>query len=127
MGVIQDPALHQGWRVVRIANHPEWPARLQRVSEGAVDCSQSNEADGVLPARTPAASLTPPIVHSGDVLVISEETAVLRGEFDAIALSNAGPGDAIRVRLRFADKVVRVRVTAKGRAVLDRGSREVYR
>jgi len=60
------------------------------------------------------------IVHKGDVLVISEDTATLHAEFDGFALSNGSLGDSISVRLRFAATVVRARITEQRRAVLER-------
>jgi hypothetical protein len=118
--VVQDPAIHRTWRIERDSHHPEWPARLVQISDDQFYCSGGPDSVGIPARRIAAVNLQSVIVHKGDVLVISEDTATLHAEFDGFALSNGSLGDSISVRLRFAATVVRARITEQRRAVLER-------
>ena len=123
--VIQDPAIHRNWRIERDSHHPEWPARFVQISDDQFNCAGATGPVEIPGSSVAAVNLPSLIVHKGDVLVISEDTAALHAEFDGFALSNGALGDSIRVRLRFAERVLRARITEQGRAVLD--PEEAYR
>ena len=67
------------------------------------------------------------MVHSGDVLTAVEDTAAWHAEFQGTALSSGTVGESILVRLRVGNRVVRVRIAATGRALLEDEERGGYR
>ena len=115
---IDDAAMRQHWRPERSAVHPDWPAKLVMIS-GSCDERQGPEAQGRMAKHLSI------VVRQGDVLAVSEENAALLAELQAVALSSGGRGGVIRVRLRFAGKVLRARIVAPGKAVLIGDMREV--
>jgi flagella basal body P-ring formation protein FlgA len=58
-----------------------------------------------------------PLIHAGDRLVVSEETAVSEGRFEATALTTAAVGEMLTVRLKFGG-ILHARATASGHASL---------
>jgi hypothetical protein len=114
----EDPASGIRWRVAKDPSHPEWPARLVKVSDRASCGHWSAGPLTTQERRVTVGAAQRPIVRPGDSIVVSQDTRAVNAEFDATALSNGWPGDSIKVRLRFGGKVMRVKVTAPGRALL---------
>ena len=67
------------------------------------------------------------VIRKGDAVLVLQESNVVHAELSGIALSEGAPGDSIRVRLRFAAKVVRATISGPGRAVLPGGRNEAHR
>jgi hypothetical protein len=125
--IIRDPASGIGWRVATDPRHPEWPSRLVEISGG--DSCGDRLAD---PLRAGmklgmANTVQSPTVRAGDWLRVSQDTRVVHAEFNAMALSTGWPGDSIKVRLRFGGKVMRVKLTTPGQALLIEDGSELNR
>jgi predicted secreted protein len=57
------------------------------------------------------------VIHTGDLLVVEENTAVVEARLEAVALGPAWAGSSFDVRLKIGGKVVRAIALASGRAV----------
>lgn len=104
---IRDPQTGQRWILVRDAEHPRWPARLQ-----LVDGSGAAGGAGLPPA------LPQPVIRGGDAIVVVESTPVLEARYDAVALGSAEKGKAMNARLKVNGKVVHAVALGPGRAAL---------
>lgn len=127
--IIDDPSTCQRWCLLHNPEHPGWPATLIRVEGGDDSCKTALVSPGVSSLQR-ARSATPirePQVHAGEVLAVSDESAAMRAEFEGVALSSGFKGDLIKVRLRYAARVVSAQITGDGRARLIRDAREVKR
>lgn len=122
--IIRDPASGMSWRVATDPRHPERPAKMVEISNE--DYCGDRLIGGLRAGREPrvADTVQSPIVRAGDWLQVLQDTRVVHAEFNAMALSKGWPGDSIKVRLRFAGKVMRVRLTASGQALLIGDERE---
>ena len=112
--VLDDPATGLHWRFEPSVSGG--PGKLVQTSD-AVSCS-GGLAGGTSEGAGRSRSRLRPVVRRGNSLMVLQESSVLRAELSAIALSDGAEGDSISVRLRFAAKVVRARITGPGRAVL---------
>lgn len=104
---IDDPHTGDRWLLMRDASHPGGPGRLLLVSAARIELRQTG-----LEAET-----VPPVIRTGDRVIVEENTAVLESRLEAIALSPAIAGSALNVRLILGGKVVRVVAAGPGRAV----------
>jgi len=125
MGLIEDLSTCRHWSLERVAHHPDWPARLVEVSDEALCLYRTDAPQGKPTRQNTLMNHRRVIVREGDVLAISEETTALRANLEGVALSSGPEGGVIRVRLRFAGKVMSARITAPGMANLIRSGNEV--
>jgi flagella basal body P-ring formation protein FlgA len=58
------------------------------------------------------------VIHSGDLLLLEQHTAVLDAKLEATALEPAILGEVLKVRLKVTGKVVLAVATGTGRANL---------
>jgi hypothetical protein len=105
---IDDPHTGNRWLLMRDPSHPGGPGRL--VAVASVRIRSSREGPGVEPLR--------PVIHSGERLIVEENTAVVEARLEAVALGPAVIGSPLDVRLRIGGKVVRAVALAPGRASL---------
>ena len=81
----------------------------------------SNGREGASGMAGQAATTLPaaarPVVHSGDRMVIEEDSAVAHARLAAVALESAVAGAAFRARLEIGGQVVRAVAVSAGRAV----------
>jgi hypothetical protein len=125
--MIKDAASGKSWRVAGDPRHPEWPARLVEVVGGGSCGDQPADPLRTGERRGMSKNSRAIAVRAGDWLRVSQDTRVVHAEFDAIALGGGMSGDSIKVRLRFGGKVMRVKVSAPGRALLIGNISEVHR
>ncbi|HTX74828.1 MAG TPA: hypothetical protein VMD29_01395 [Terracidiphilus sp.] len=118
---IVDESTGDRWLLVRNANCPAGPGRLVRVAASAP------AREGFEPSRGQDKSAAGagdaqfhPVIHSGDVLVVEERTAVVDARLEAVALGPAAVGSAFRARLKIGGRMVQAIALAAGRAELDR-------
>jgi hypothetical protein len=104
---IDDPRNGDRWLLVRGDSHPGGPGLLLLVSAVQNKTRQAGPE--------PAA---PPIIRTGDRVIVEENTAAVEARLEAVALNPAWPGSLFNVRLTVGGKVLRVRAAGPGRAVL---------
>lgn len=125
--VIQDPGIGLSWRVERDPLHPARPRRLIELPD-AVPCGQKSIGRIGTSERTEALNAEQRwVIRKGNVLLVSQDTKVVHARLTAVALGNGMIGDPIDVRLRFASKVLRARITGPGRGLLIDGGGEMRR
>ncbi|HEY2466641.1 MAG TPA: flagella basal body P-ring formation protein FlgA [Terracidiphilus sp.] len=107
--LIEDPSTHLCWMLLKDANHPARPARLQRVTRNA---GSAPDSIGVRP------SPQTPVIRAGDLLTVSKHAAVSEVQVEAMALGSAAVGDVLRVRLRSSGRVLSVIADGPGRATI---------
>ena len=124
---IEDPTTGERWAVKQNSIHPEWPSRLVPIPEEITGMCLSLARNGAGSGRRSATSTLPVVVHSGDVLAAVEDTAAWHAELQGTALTSGTVGESILVRLRVGNRIVRVRIAAAGRALLEDKERGGYR
>jgi hypothetical protein len=65
-----------------------------------------------------------PVIHAGDTVILTEHTSVADAELEATALSAAGVGEALTVRLKIGGRLGAI-ATAPGRASILAGAWEM--
>jgi hypothetical protein len=111
---IDDPHTGDRWLLVRDSQLPGGPGRLVRVAGCRERCG-----DGTAQLTgQPGEAALPPVIHTGDQLVIEEHTERVDALLVARALNPATSGNVLDVRLAIGGKVVRVVALGPGRAVL---------
>jgi len=115
--VIADPGTHRCCAARRNREHPGWPPVLVAISDAeCLSFASSRVTDWSVAAR--GVQQGAPIVHPGDLLVVVDDGRRWHSELRAVALSAGRAGDSIFVRLQVGSRVVRVLISASGRAVL---------
>ena len=102
---IDDPHLGNRWFLVRDPSRPGGPGLMVPATAG----------QKAAPVRTKSAAL--PVIRTGDLLIVEENTPLVEARLEAVALSPAQPGSAFNVRLVAGGKVVRAVALGQGRAV----------
>jgi hypothetical protein len=118
--VIDDPNLGDRWLLIRDPNHPGGPGRLVLANRSRSETGRSGSA-GAPEAGKPGTDqvLASPVIHTGDLLVVEENTAVVEARLEAVALGPAWAGSSFDVRLKIGGKVVRAIALAQGRAAFE--------
>lgn len=124
--VIEDPGTHRRWVVERNREHPERPALLVGIADADPFCPASTDRMGGTYSPGGLQQFTP-IVNRGDALVVVDDGRTWHAEIKAVALSNGRHGEDISVRLQVVNRVVRVRISAPGLAVLNVEGAGVHR
>jgi len=106
---IDDPHLGDRWVLMRNPAYPAGPGRLVLAAAGLSGVRQSG-AEG----SSPAPAL--PVIHTGDRLIVEENTALVAARLEAVALGPASPGSLLKVRLAIGGGVVRAVALSPGRA-----------
>jgi hypothetical protein len=114
---IDDPHNGDHWLLMRDLVHPAGPGRLVRISGIGLQTRNSGPG-GVQPKTALAVEQTKflPVIHTGDVLIVEENTALVEARLEAVALSPAVSGLAFNVRLKIGGNVVRAVALGPGRA-----------
>lgn len=117
---IDDPHNGDRWLLMRDDRHPGGPGLLLLVSAArsipapaSVTVSVSASALSQPQQESPA-----PIIHTGDRVIVEEDTPVASSRLEAVALNPARPGAMFNARLVLGGRVVRVSALAAGRAIL---------
>jgi hypothetical protein len=108
---IDDPHTGLRWLLFRDPAHPGGPGRLIPVAASA---PQPAGSDNARPLDPPL----PPIILTGDRVIVEQETPVIDARLEGTALGPAQPGSALRVRLRIGGQIVSAVALAPGRAAL---------
>jgi hypothetical protein len=113
---IDDPHTGRRWLLLRDSLHPAGPGRLIAAAPapGGVD-SEKAHSEGYAD-RAKAV-----ILHTGDRVVLEEDTPTVTARLEAVALGPAWAGGAVQVRLRIGGQVVRAVAVAPGRVSLTTG------
>jgi hypothetical protein len=111
---IDDPHSGDRWLLLIDPRHPAGPGRLV-LADVARKKFPLSKAD-VQKTETPV----PPVIHTGERLILEEHSSVVDSRLDAIALNPAAVGGALSVRLIIGGKVVRALAVAPGCVVLAR-------
>ena len=119
---INDPHTGDEWILMRNPFRPEGPGRLVLVKGAGIRQASAGTGDEAHPDapsqnRGPNPIAIQPVIHSGDVLVVEEHTAVVEARLEAVAVGPAARGAAFEARLKIGGKVVRVVAVSAGRAV----------
>jgi hypothetical protein len=109
---IDDPHSGARWLLLTDANHPGGPGRL------VLDSAVPHELLHSGAYRQKAQPSLQPAIRAGERLILEEHSPMVDARLDAIALSSAAVGSAVRVRLIIGGRVVRALAVAPGRAVL---------
>jgi hypothetical protein len=113
---IDDPHTGDRWLLMREPSPPGGPGRL--VLAGTL---------GALRQQAGTASSRPqplPVIHTGDRLIVEENTAVAEARLQAVALGPALLGDPLKVRLTIGGAVVQAVALGPGRAVFAQDTEE---
>jgi hypothetical protein len=104
---IDDPNTGDRWLLMSGSGQPGGPGRLVLVA-------------GLKELRQPGAGAAPsqplPVIHSGDRLVVEENTALVQARLGAVALGPALLGGSLRLRLAIGGNVVEAVALGPGRA-----------
>ena len=125
--LFQDPCLGIRWTVVADQDHRDRPPRLFAVGTGEPGEAKLEELQRGVEGRKEGDSAENRehariLIHPGDPVLIDQQTPSLHALFQGNALTAAGRGDLVRVRLRFGTgfgsrgTVIVVVATQNGRA-----------
>src|ERR1035441_7719585 len=113
---IDDPHSGNHWLLIDDPNSRGGPGRMILSSTVPADGVQSMP-DGATAAGQPQAIRTQPmpVIHSGDRVVVEENTARVEVRLEAVALGPAVGGSPLNVRLTIGGSVVRTVALGPGR------------
>ena len=114
---IRDPHTGDRWLLMRDPSRPGGPGRMVLASIGGA--SKPAAADLKVKAVLQAEKHLPlPVIHTGDRLIVEENTPVVEARLEAVALGSALPGLPLKVRLVIGGRIVRTLALAPGHAAL---------
>lgn len=112
---IDDPHTGDRWLLVSGAGLPGGPGRLVLAASSPASSALSRPASSAAPE--PERSAQPlPVIHTGDRLILEEDTPLVRARLEARALSPALAGSPLMVRLVLGGAVMRAVALGPGRA-----------
>ena len=111
----QRPGHGDLWVLLRGAGRPGAPGRL--ILAATLATSPAAPGQGTLTHPLP-------VIHAGDRLILEEDTALVHARLEAVALSPALAGSALRVRLVPGGFVVHAVALGPGRAAFALGNRD---
>jgi len=131
-----DPCLGSRWQLKVNPAHPSWPGRVMLVDAGGGGSSirapkrwlpkadSANARGTVWAALSTPTDLSPPVIRSGDRVVVDQRSKVMQAHFQAVALETAGVGERLRVRISTSGNaqntsrgpVISVQATGVGQA-----------
>jgi hypothetical protein len=109
---IDDPSNGDRWLLVRNDQLPGGPGRMVRIAAHRATGGAGQLAAG------PTADAAPPVIRSGERLLVEEHTARVDAVLEARALTPAAQGAVFAARLTIGGMVVRVVALGPGRAAL---------
>ncbi len=112
--VIQDPHTAMRWLLERNPACPGGPGRMVLLSQK--EGSQLGSVSMVNGMATINRNTQPPVIRSGDRLVVEENSALVEARLEAVALGSAVEGAEVRVRLAIGGRVLRAVALGPGRA-----------
>jgi hypothetical protein len=120
---IDDPHNGDHWLLLRDSSRPGAPGRMVLASAGAGSDRQTESKDfSQAASRQANRELSIPVIHSGDRLIVEEDTRRVQMRLEAVALGQAASGASLNVRLAFRGNVVRAIALGPGRAAFAQGA-----
>jgi len=113
---IDDPHNGDRWLLTRDSRHPGGPGLLLLVS--AAQPIPAPAAANPLSQSQPDQQSPAPIIHTGDRVIVEEDTPVASSRLEAVALNQARSGAMFNARLVLGGRIVRASALAAGRAAL---------
>ncbi len=104
---INDPHTGDQWLLIGDPGRPGAPGRMILVATLATSTATPGRGTYTQPL---------PVIHAGDRLILEEDTAMVHARLQAVALSPALAGSALKVRLVLGGFVVRAVALGPGRA-----------
>jgi hypothetical protein len=113
---IDDPRNGDRWLLTLDPSHPGGPGLLRLVAArpGSTE-PRPTEPEQPGPASEPA----PPVIRSGDRVIVEQHTRMVDARLEAVAMSPAQVGAAFNARLTMSGGMVRAVAVAPGRAVIE--------
>lgn len=111
-GELTDPATGVRWVLLRDTAHPDAPGRWVLSQAAARSGDPSGKKDGMFFRPQP------PVIRSGDRIVLVEHSAIADVRLAALALTSAAKGETLRARIAIGGAVVTARADGKGLAEL---------
>ena len=121
--MIRDPHNGMRWLLERAPGNSAGPGRMILLNDQVV--SHLDVLIGGRPRTDRVAE--PPVIRSGDRLVIEERSARVEARLEAISLGTAVQGAEFNARLAIGGKLVRAVALAPGRAAFASGGGAVQR
>jgi hypothetical protein len=122
---IDDPHNGDRWLLTLDPNHPGGPGQLRLVAAAHGSSAERREPrpgellQGEPLQAGPASEPAPPVIRSGDRVIVEQHTPVVDARLEAVAMSPAQVGSAFNARLTMSGGMVRVVAVAPGRAVIE--------
>jgi hypothetical protein len=119
---IDDPHTGAHWFLMREPGHPGGPGRMvlatvpQGQSMKTRDAGARSRAESKAGQTESAATRNPPVIRTGDRVIVEERTDVVESRLEAVALTPAAFGASCRVRMAIGGRMVRAVATGPGRA-----------
>jgi hypothetical protein len=114
---IEDFATHRRWLLEKDVNRPAGPASLVPLPPDE-SCAFPKTEPGAAPLHVKFPGPPIPVIRAGDALIVSEHTSVSDTQLEAIALSAAGVGEAMTIRLKIGGGPLHAIAIAPSRASL---------
>jgi len=117
--VIEDRSVGNHWLLCRNPEHPAGPRRLLLLTPPSSRGGQAKKhpSPTAFQVARPSAPV-PPMIRSGDLLIVEENTSVAEVRLAGVALESATAGGVLRVRLEMDARVIRAVAVAPNRALL---------
>jgi hypothetical protein len=118
------------WLLMRDLNHPGGPGVMVAAGTESIGSplelhqeieQRRHEGEKIGLVLTPAKPVSAPVVpviHSGDHVILEEDSAVVEARLEATALGPAVVGSPLEVRVKIGGKVVHAIALGSGRAAL---------
>jgi hypothetical protein len=114
---IDDPNTGQRWLLYRDASHPGGPGSLVQLDPQSIGRNKLL-GYGVVSGSVAAAredGVPKPSIHSGDRVILEEDTPVVEARLEAVALGAAVTGARLRVRILIGGQIIEAVALGAGR------------
>ncbi len=120
VATIEDRATGGRWLLSRDAAHLAGPGKLVREDRGETGSRTPNlgTPDSGMPASVMPAVGRQPVIRAGEHIWVEEHSERADARLQAVALTPAGEGAWLRVRLLIGGRIFRALAAGPGRAVL---------
>jgi hypothetical protein len=112
---IDDPGTQKHWLLIEDLSRPGTPALLIRTTQDGAGAQCGVETTET---QSPIPSLSVPVIHAGESVLLLEHTPISDATFEATALQAAALGESLNVRTRLGGRTLKATATAIGRAAV---------